>query len=109
MNPKASIRFAGGAREALIAQVERISMSRGEVLMLAYMPSFVNSDGSVVDGFVPGYTPIPLSTEKIARTYVLGEATGGPSFYFLPKHAGDAADLYIAELTGFTFQITPAD
>ena len=108
MNRTAAIEFVGTAREALLAQLKHSARVHDDELMLAYMPRFVNSDGTVVRGFVPGYTPIPLGRNRIADSYVRGEPMGGPAFYFMPRHRGEPAESYQVALTGFTFQITPA-
>lgn len=48
--------IAERALSPFMRELENCKPSAGDVVALVYMASFINRDGTPVDGFAPGYT-----------------------------------------------------
>ena len=77
----------------------------GDDFALAYISSFVNRDGSAVEGFRPGYFRHSLSPEGRDSIWVLAQPPQGPDFYFMPKFKWHADEHYIIDVASEPFDL----
>lgn len=68
-----------------------------EIFALHYMTSFVEADGTTVEGFRPGYT-VGSWKYRDAPMWALARFTSGMEFYFMPKFVWSADERYCVDL-----------
>lgn len=78
---------------------------RGDVFALAYISSFLNSDGTAVAGFRPGYMRHSLSPIRRGDRWLLAEPAGAPHFHFMPKFKWSADEHYLIDVASEAFEL----
>ena len=108
MQPITNISIADRAAPILRRQYALFQpRERGDVFALAYISSFLNSDGTVVAGFQPGYMRHSLSPARRGDMWMLAEPAGAPRFYFMPKFKWSADEHYLIDVASEVFELLP--
>ncbi|MET3896739.1 hypothetical protein ABIB57_000663 [Devosia sp. UYZn731] len=102
-------------RAALVLRKQRdgfVPRDPGDVFALAYMSRFVNSDGTTVAGFVPGYGRHSVSPAGRGDMWLLAQPFGAPEFLFMPRFTWSADERYVIDVASEQYEllsIGPAD
>ena len=76
---------------------------------MVYLSRFVNRDGSVVEGFSPGYSAGPVQGGHFSDMWALAHLPDGTEFPFMPKFEWQPDASYVVDLaSNYTFSIGPA-
>jgi hypothetical protein len=89
-------------------QLGRQAANARGVIVLHYMPRFVNADGSTVDGFAPGYTIDFVAQAPESDAWIEASLPDGSAFRFMPKFAWRADENYVVDqASAYTLSIGP--
>jgi hypothetical protein len=77
-----------------------------EAFALVFCESYVNPDGTTVEGFQPGYVAGPLRTKGLSKYWLLAHLPDGIEFYFHPRSNWDPQAKYLVDLQGAMFSIS---
>ena len=106
-----NISITDRAAEMLHRQKKEFNSRPDDVFSLVYISSYVNSDGTTVDGFRPGYMVSPLSPVYMGAGWVIAELSTGIDFHFSPRFRWSAKEQYIMDRVSpvfAMFSIEPA-
>jgi hypothetical protein len=79
------------------------------VIALHFMPSFVNADGSNVEGFAPGYTIDFVDHIPTGEGWMQARLPDGSAYYFMPKFDWRVDKRYVTDqASAYTLAIRPA-
>ena len=70
-----------------------------------YVSSFVNPDGTTVEGFRPGYMVDSVSPDGLSDAWALAQLLDGPDFLFMPKFKWRADARYVVDKASPTFAL----
>jgi hypothetical protein len=79
------------------SEVKKRRPGSREVLVLHFMPSFSNADGTRVDGFSPGYTTDYVADRDFGPLWLMARLPDGTAFRFMPKFEWSANQRYIVD------------
>ena len=100
------------AAKQVIDRRKAIFKPRGDyVFALTYTSSFINRDGTTVEGFRPGYEVSPWPLEYISPNWAIVQLPGGTEFHLMPRFRWSAREHYIMDLVSPSlelFSIGPA-
>lgn len=68
-----------------------------ELLVLHFMPSFANADGTRVDGFLPGYTIDYVADRDFGPLWLMARLPDGTAFRFMPKFEWSSDRRYVVD------------
>ena len=89
-------------REQRARHVSNASLS----IVLYYMPTFTNADGSTVDGFAPGYTIDFVTQSPAGDRWLKADLPDGTNFLFMPKFAWRPDERYVVDqVSAYTLSI----
>ncbi|UYN99694.1 MAG: hypothetical protein KIT02_00140 [Devosia sp.] len=77
----------------------------GDAFALTFISSFVDERGSIVAGFVPGYTADSVSPMNLSDMWALGQPSGAPEFLFMPKFRWRADERYLIDVASEAFDL----
>lgn len=94
-------------RAAAVLQQEKLAFRarRGDVFALVYMFSFVNADGTIVEGFRPGYMAGPWPVEYLSARWAVARLPDGIEFHFMPRFEWNARARYIMDLVSPSLEL----
>ncbi len=92
-----NISITDRAAEVLLRQKREFNPGPGDVFALVYIASYINPDGTTVDGFRPGYMVSPLSPKDMGPGWVIAELSTGVGFHFEPRFKWSAKERYIMD------------
>jgi hypothetical protein len=77
-------------------------------IALHYMPTFVNADGSAVEGFAPGYTIDFVAQPPEGAEWLRAKLPDGTEFRFMPKFVWRADETYLVDqASDYTLSLGP--
>lgn len=88
------------AARVLKNERERFKPRRGEVFALVFCESYVNPDGTTVEGFQPGYAAGPIQTTLPSAFWLHARLPDGIEFHFHPRSKWDPKARYVLDLLG---------
>lgn len=78
-------------------------------IVLYYMPSFTNADGTNVEGFAPGYTIDFVVRPPAGDNWIKARLPDGAEFQFMPKFGWRPDESYVVDqASSYTLSIGPA-
>jgi hypothetical protein len=97
------------ARAIVRQQQARHESNMGLLIVLYYMSSFIDADGSNVEGFAPGYTIDSVAQSPRGDNWVTARLPDGTEFRFMPKFTWRADESYVVDqASSYTLSIGPA-
>lgn len=77
-------------------------------IVLYYMPSFTNPDGTDVAGFAPGYTIDFVTKSPPGDHWIVAKLPDGTTFQFMPKFTLRPDEFYVVDqVSAYTLSIGP--
>ncbi len=77
-------------------------------IVLYYMPSFTNADGTNVEGFAPGYTIDFVVQPPAGDNWLKARLPDGTDFQFMPKFSWHPDESYVVDqASSYTLSIGP--
>jgi hypothetical protein len=80
-----------------------------DLFALVYTSTFTNRDGTTVEGFVPGYAPVPWPAENAGPDCVAAHPIDGPDFIIVPPFKWRADDHYVVDVASDVFPTLSID
>ncbi len=103
--------IADRAISLFIRELQSCKPGPRDVIALVYMSSFINRDGTPVDGFAPGYMVGPLGAKYLSDRWILARQDGLREFYVDPRGEwgdADAMSIDLAATKYAMFSIVPS-
>ena len=97
------------ATKAAIDALDRTKASfkvpDGQVFALSYASAFTNPDGTMVEGFVPGYQISSWPRDHLGRSSLYVLLPQGTSFYLIPRSTWDVDRPHKMDLISIPHQV----
>jgi len=108
-----SVQNLTATSRALVAfqlDVERRKPKPNQVRAFYFMPSFTNADGTLVKGFVPGYTIDWIADQDFGNAWLTARLSKEISVRFMPRFAWRDDGAYVLDRAStYTFSIEPIE
>jgi hypothetical protein len=70
---------------------------------MLYWSSFTEPDGTMVEGFRPGYSVHSQAPDELNDQWAIAQLIDGPDFLFMPKFRWRSNDEYVVEVASEMF------
>ncbi|MHB1104220.1 MAG: hypothetical protein ACYC0C_15905 [Devosia sp.] len=100
-----NISITDAARQVLDRRKSVFKPRADDVFALTYMSSFINSDGTTVEGFRPGYAISPWPVEYLSPNWVMVQLSGGTEFHLMPRFKWSARERYNMDLVSPSLEL----
>ena len=100
-----NISITDAARQVIDRRKSVFKPRGDDVFALTYTSSFINRDGTTVDGFRPGYEISPWPLEYISPNWAVVQLPGGTEFHLMPRFKWSARERYIMDLASPSLEL----
>ena len=76
-----------------------------ETFGMYFMVSYKNPDGSMMEGFRPGYSVDSVPATDLGDHWALAHIPDGPDFLFMPKFTWSADEHYLVDVASEVFEL----